>query len=239
MHPLYSATLTCISGFRFVCVLVSSTVLHTFSLPQASSSYLFIITRVLRYINEAEASGAQILLDGRPWATSHTEGFWMGPTIILHSSAQEPCMQDEIFGPVLSILKVETWQEAIDIENANPYGNAACIYTERGANAEWFVKRFRTAMIGVNIGIPVPREPFSFGGLYGTKSKYGDFDITGDGAMEFFTNRIKITSKWSSSYSSAAAAAKKSRTEGGEEGGGGASSGAVKVEDKANFDGRM
>jgi hypothetical protein len=62
-------------------------------------------------------------------------------------------------------------------------------------------------MIGVNIGIPVPREPFSFGGLYGTKSKYGDCDITGDGAMEFFTNRRKITSKWTASYSTAAAKA--------------------------------
>ena len=60
-------------------------------------------------------------------------------------------------GPVLSVMHVDTWDEAIAIENANPYGNAACIYTERGANAEWFTSRFRTAMIGVNIGIPVPR----------------------------------------------------------------------------------
>jgi hypothetical protein len=58
------------------------------------------------------------------------------------------------------------------------------------------LKRVRASMLGVNIGIPVPREPFSFGGLYGTRSKYGDMDITGDGAIEFFTNRIKITSKW-------------------------------------------
>ena len=194
-----------------------------------------LFDRVLRYINEAEASGAKILLDGRSWA-AREEGFWVGPTIILHSSAEEPCMQEEIFGPVLSVIKVETWEEAIAIENTNPYGNAACIYTERGANAEWFVKRFRTAMIGVNIGIPVPREPFSFGGLYGTKSKYGDADITGDGAMEFFTNRIKVTSKWSSSYSSGSSgslgppAAKKARAAGGA---------GVTVEDKANFDGRM
>ncbi len=85
-------------------------------------------------------------------------------------------------------------------------------------------------MLGVNIGIPVPREPFSFGGLYGTKSKYGNNDVTGDGAMEFFSNRIKITSKWSASYSGSEAAAgepskKKVLT--------------ATVEDKANFDGRM
>ena len=88
-------------------------------------------------------------------------------------------MKDEIFGPVLSILKVKTYDEAIAIENSNPYGNAACVYTEKGANADYFTKRFRAAMLGVNIGIPVPREPFSFGGLYGTNSKFGDFDITG------------------------------------------------------------
>jgi len=86
-------------------------------------------------------------------------------------------------------------------------------------------------MLGVNIGIPVPREPFSFGGLYGTKSKYGDSDITGDGAMEFFTNRIKVTSKWSASYgsSSADSANKRLRT----------AVSSVSVVDKANFDGKM
>lgn len=88
----------------------------------------------------------------------------------------------------------------------------------------------------MNIGIPVPREPFSFGGLYGTLSKFGDADITGDGAMEFFSNRIKVTSKWSSSY-------------GGPVAGGGRSAGSEppakvmktdnRVEDKANFDGNM
>merc|ERR1711991_596133 len=127
-------------------------------------------------------------------------GYWVGPSILLHSSKTDAAVSDEIFGPVLSVLQVDTWEEAVSIENANPYGNAACIYTEMGAHAEWFVKRFNAAMIGINIGIPVPREPFSFGGLYGTKSKFGDCDITGDGAMEFFTNRIKVTSKWSSSY---------------------------------------
>ena len=119
---------------------------------------------------------------------------------------------------------MKTYNEAIEIENANPYGNAACVYTERGANAEWFTKRFRASMLGVNIGIPVPREPFSFVGLYGTKSKFGDFDITGDGAMEFFSNRIKITSKWTASYSSSE---------------NGNASKKLRIEDKANFDGKM
>lgn len=183
--------------------------------------------RVLKYINEAEASGVKILCDGRKWAEDKS-GFWVGPTIMLHTNPNDAALQDEIFGPVLSVIQVDTWEEAIKIENANPYGNAACIYTERGAHAEWFIKRFRAGMLGVNIGIPVPREPFSFGGLYGTKSKFGDHDVTGDGAMEFFSNRRKVTAKWTASYSSgasatAAPAVKKMRVS----------------EDKANFDGKM
>jgi acyl-CoA reductase-like NAD-dependent aldehyde dehydrogenase len=188
--------------------------------------------RIINYINEAEQSdGARVLLDGRTgWGPS--EGSWVGPTILLHSSAQDRGMREEIFGPVLSVIRVGTWDEAIAIVNSNPYGNAACIYTERGAVAEWFTSRFRAAMLGVNIGIPVPREPFSFGGLYGTDSKYGTSDITGDGAMEFFSSRRKVTSKWSASYASSSVNAP-------------AANGAPVAKkmkmshDAANFDGKM
>mmetsp|Transcript_8876 Transcript_8876/g.14079 ORF Transcript_8876/g.14079 Transcript_8876/m.14079 type:complete len:491 (-) Transcript_8876:424-1896(-) len=151
--------------------------------------------RILKYINEAEAGGAKILLDGRGWSTR--DGSWVGPTIILHANKADRALHDEIFGPVLSVLKVDSREEAIEIENSNPYGNAACIYTNSGGASEWFTRRFRAGMIGVNIGIPVPREPFSFGGMYGTLSKFGEHDITGEGAMNFFTTRRKITTKWS------------------------------------------
>ena len=162
-------------------------------------------------------------------------GNWIGPTVILHSSSNDAAMQQEIFGPVLSVIRVNTWQEAIAIENANPYGNAACIYTERGAVADYFTSRFRAGMLGVNIGIPVPREPFSFGGMYGTLSKFGTSDITGDGAMEFFSNRRKVTSKWSASYGTSStnqtiSAAKKSTEPANKR---------MKVADAANFDGNM
>mmetsp|Transcript_3050 Transcript_3050/g.3633 ORF Transcript_3050/g.3633 Transcript_3050/m.3633 type:complete len:491 (+) Transcript_3050:155-1627(+) len=150
--------------------------------------------RILKYIDEAEAAGAKILLDGRDWAEK--EGSWVGPTIILHSNPADAALHDEIFGPVLSVLVVANQEEAIRIENANPYGNAAAIYTQSGGVADWFSQRFRAGMIGVNIGIPVPREPFSFGGMYGTLSKFGEHDITGEGAMRFFTTRKKITTKW-------------------------------------------
>jgi malonate-semialdehyde dehydrogenase (acetylating)/methylmalonate-semialdehyde dehydrogenase len=150
--------------------------------------------KIISYIEAAEKDGAKILLDGRTWKKN--KGNWVGPTIILHSSPKDKTMTEEVFGPVLSIYVVSSWEEAIMIENANPFGNAASIYTTNGGNAEWFTSKFRASMLGINIGVPVPREPFSFGGLYGTKSKYGDMDITGDAAMEFFSNRIKITSKW-------------------------------------------
>jgi malonate-semialdehyde dehydrogenase (acetylating) / methylmalonate-semialdehyde dehydrogenase len=113
-------------------------------------------TRVLQYIKESEEGGAQILLDGRGWAST-AKGFWVGPTIILHNNKADRALHEEIFGPVLSVIRVSSREEAIAIENSNPYGNAACIYTEKGANAEWFTKRFRAGMLGVNIGIPVPR----------------------------------------------------------------------------------
>lgn len=151
--------------------------------------------RIIGYIDEAERGGAKILLDGRVWANK-TPGTWVGPTVILHTNKEDRAMHDEIFGPVISVYKVSSWAEALEIENASPYGNAASIYTTSGAAANYFQGRFRAAMIGVNIGVPVPREPFAFGGLSGTKSKYGDLDITGEGALEFFTNRRKITTKW-------------------------------------------
>jgi malonate-semialdehyde dehydrogenase (acetylating)/methylmalonate-semialdehyde dehydrogenase len=157
--------------------------------------------KILKYIDDSESKcGAEILVDGRKKMSSVNEneksGNWIGPTIIQHFSPSDAAIKEEIFGPVLSIYHVKTWAEAIEIENSNPFGNAACIYTSNGGSADWFTSRFRASMLGINIGIPVPREPFSFGGLYGTKSKYGDMDITGDGGMEFFSNRIKVTSKW-------------------------------------------
>jgi methylmalonic acid semialdehyde dehydrogenase len=153
--------------------------------------------KIIGYIEDSVASGAKVLLDGRTWMEGDTSGgYFVGPTVIQHFSKDDKAMKEEIFGPVLSVYIAKSWKEAVEIENSNPFGNAACIYTCNGGFAEWFIKRFRAGMLGVNVGIPVPREPFSFGGLYGTRSKYGDMDITGDGAMEFFSHRIKVTTKW-------------------------------------------
>lgn len=151
--------------------------------------------RSLKYINEAvDRDGAQVLVDGRNKDWTGRPGFWVGPTILVHKSAKDAAVQEEIFGPILSVVEVDTKEEAIAIENANPYGNAAAIYTSVGQTADWYLERFSAAMLGVNIGVPVPREPFTFGGM--NLSNFGGSDITGDGGMEFFTQRKKITQKW-------------------------------------------
>jgi len=149
--------------------------------------------RINQYVGACEQHGGKILLDGRPWM-SMEKGSWFGPTVLMHRSAQEPAMCEEIFGPVLSVLEVNSLDEAIAIENANPYGNAAAIYTQSGQTA-LEVEKLSAGMLGVNIGVPVPREPFSFGGI--RKSKFGDSaDITGEGSIGFWTEKVKITSKW-------------------------------------------
>ncbi|KAJ2451018.1 aldehyde dehydrogenase (NADP(+)) ald6 [Coemansia sp. RSA 2336] len=147
----------------------------------------------------ADKDGADVLLDGRAnsaFAACRKEkgGFWIGPTVLCHKAASDQALQQEIFGPVLSVLHCDSFDAALAIENGSEYGNAACVYTSSGAHAEYFAQRFGAAMVGVNIGVPVPREPFSFGGV--KRSKFGPSDITGDGAIEFFSVRRKITTKW-------------------------------------------
>jgi malonate-semialdehyde dehydrogenase (acetylating)/methylmalonate-semialdehyde dehydrogenase len=110
------------------------------------------LEKIERYIGEAEKGGATILLDGRGWKKSKNHGYWTGPTIILHKNLADKALHDEIFGPVISIYECKTKEECIAIENGNPYGNAACIYTTTGSTAEWFTKHFSAGMLGVNIG---------------------------------------------------------------------------------------
>jgi methylmalonic acid semialdehyde dehydrogenase len=159
------------------------------------------LAKITKYITESKDKyGNELLLDGRDF--KHPEkGNWIGPTVINIKDRKDPAMHDEVFGPVLCIIKVSSVDEAIEIENASPYGNAACVYTRNGGYAEQLLSRFRAGMLGVNVGIPVPREPFSFGGLYTTGSKFGDGDITGDGAMEFFSTRRKVTVRWGEGFS--------------------------------------
>jgi malonate-semialdehyde dehydrogenase (acetylating)/methylmalonate-semialdehyde dehydrogenase len=149
--------------------------------------------RIEGYIARAAARGAKIRLDGRGQSMA---GNYVGTTLIDGITTEDECANDEIFGPVLSILRVKTLDEALAIENANPYGNAACIYTSSGATARYFEMKAEAGMIGVNIGVPVPRDPFGFGGW--NASKFGAGDITGRDAISFWTKTKKVTAKWTS-----------------------------------------
>ncbi len=151
--------------------------------------------RIERYITEAEQQGATILLDGRNAVVNGMkEGYYVGPTVIDHVRPEMAVAREEIFGPVLAIIRSNTIDEALAIENASPYGNAASVFTQSGSIARYVAEKASAGMIGVNIGVPVPREPFSFGGW--NESRFGVGDITGKSSISFWTKLKKTTVKW-------------------------------------------
>ena len=151
--------------------------------------------RIEGYITQAERDGAKILVDGRGAVVEGKEGgTYVGPTVIDYVTPDMSVATEEIFGPVISIMRTSTLDEAIKIENANPYGNAAAVFTQSGGLARYVMEHASAGMIGVNIGVPVPREPFSFGGW--NDSRFGANDITGKSSIEFWTKLKKTTTKW-------------------------------------------
>jgi malonate-semialdehyde dehydrogenase (acetylating)/methylmalonate-semialdehyde dehydrogenase len=151
--------------------------------------------RIIRYIDEAEAAGATVVVDGRNATVRGKEdGYYLGPTILDHVTPDMRIAQEEVFGPVLVIVRAKDVDEALRIENASPYGNAASVFTESGGVARYVMEKASAGMVGVNVGVPVPREPFSFGGW--NDSKFGVGDITGKGSIELWTQAKKMTTKW-------------------------------------------
>ena len=151
--------------------------------------------RIERYITEAEKLGAKVLVDGRNSVVEgKEEGFYVGPTVIDYVTPDMAIAKEEVFGPVLSIMRVKDLDEAIRIENTSEYGNAASVFTQSGSAARYVMDHASAGMIGINIGVPVPREPFSFGGW--NESKFGVCDITGKSSIEFWTLLKKTTTKW-------------------------------------------
>ncbi len=151
--------------------------------------------RISRYIDEAESLGAKVLVDGRGTTVSGREGgYYLGPTIIDRVTPDMKIAQEEVFGPVLVIVRANDVHEALRVENASPYGNAASVFTESGGVARYVMEHATAGMVGVNVGVPVPREPFSFGGW--NDSRFGVGDITGRGSIEFWTQSKKMTTKW-------------------------------------------
>ena len=149
--------------------------------------------RIEGYITEAEEQGAEILEDGRG-ADVNGNGYYVGPTVIDHVTPDMKIANEEVFGPVLAIMRTDTIDEALKIENSSAYGNAAAVFTQSGKMADYVAENASAGMIGINIGVPVPREPFSFGGW--NESKFGTGDITGKSSIDFWTKLKKITTKW-------------------------------------------
>ncbi len=160
------------------------------------------LDRIETYIEESKKMGAKVLIDGRDIISPNgfENGFWLGPTILDYVDPEWPCAKEEIFGPVLSIIRTYTLENAMKIENANQYGNAAAVFTTSGQVAKTISETASSGMIGINIGVPVPREPYSFGGW--NESKYGHGDITGKSGVEFWTNLKKVTARWPESTDS-------------------------------------
>ncbi|MAM97020.1 MAG: methylmalonate-semialdehyde dehydrogenase (CoA acylating) [Chloroflexi bacterium] len=154
------------------------------------------LDRITSYIDDAEKMGAQVLVDGRDATppAGYENGYWLGVTVLDGVDPDWPCAKEEIFGPVLSIIRTETLEDAMRIENDNQYGNAAAVFTTSGEVAKTISETASAGMIGINIGVPVPREPYSFGGW--NESKYGHGDITGRSGVDFWTNLKKVTARW-------------------------------------------
>ncbi len=151
--------------------------------------------RIERYISEAEAAGAKVLVDGRNAVVPGKEGgFYVAPTVIDYVTPDMAIAKEEVFGPVLAIIRTNHLDEAIEIENASNYGNAASVFTQSGGLANYVIEKVNAGMVGVNIGVPVPREPFSFGGW--NESRFGVGDITGKSSIHFWTKLKKTTTKW-------------------------------------------
>ena len=147
-------------------------------------------------IDRAEKAGCKILLDGRKAKipAGMEGGNWLGPTILDMVKPGSEHATFELFGPVLSVIRCKDLSEAMRIENASEYGNACSVFTSNGALADRVTREATTGMVGVNVGVPVPREPFAFGGI--NASKFGHGDITGHHSLDFWSNVKKITTKW-------------------------------------------
>ncbi len=151
--------------------------------------------RINKYISEAEKAGAKVLVDGRnAIVTGKENGFYVGPTVIDYVTPDMAIAKEEVFGPVIAIIRAKDVSEALEIENNSEYGNAASVFTQSGGVARLVMDKASAGMIGINIGVPVPREPFSFGGW--NDSKFGVGDITGESSIAFWTQLKKTSVKW-------------------------------------------
>ncbi|MFC9662275.1 CoA-acylating methylmalonate-semialdehyde dehydrogenase [Nocardia sp. NPDC127606] len=151
--------------------------------------------RVAEYIDAGETSGARVVLDGRNLTVDGApDGFWLGPTILDEVTPTMSVYTDEIFGPVLSVVRVDTYEEAVALINANRYGNGTAIFTNDGGAGRRFQHEVEVGMVGINVPIPVPMAYFSFGGW--KNSLFGDAHAHGTDGVHFFTRTKAVTTRW-------------------------------------------
>ena len=151
--------------------------------------------KVASYVDAGAADGATLVVDGRdPEVDGDADGFWLGPTLFDNVTPDMSVYTDEIFGPVLSVVRVDTYDEALELVNANPYGNGTAIFTNDGGAARRFQNEVEVGMIGINVPIPVPMAYYSFGGW--KASLFGDTHAHGTEGVHFFTRGKVVTSRW-------------------------------------------
>ena len=151
--------------------------------------------RIVGYIGSGQQQGATLVVDGRGLVVDgHEDGFFVGPTVLDHVTAEMDAYRDEIFGPVLVVTRVDTLDEAIALINANPYGNGTAVFTASGEAARRFQREVTVGMIGVNVPIPVPMAYHSFGGW--KDSLFGESHIHGPEGVRFYTRAKVVTARW-------------------------------------------
>ncbi len=151
--------------------------------------------RIVSLIGTGSEQGAELLLDGRGLSVAgHEDGFFLGPTVIDRVRPEMDVYREEIFGPVLAVVRAADVEEAIELINANPYGNGTAIFTSSGAAARKFQRGVQVGMIGINVPIPVPMAYYSFGGW--KDSLFGDKHVHGPEGVSFYTRGKVVTSRW-------------------------------------------
>jgi malonate-semialdehyde dehydrogenase (acetylating)/methylmalonate-semialdehyde dehydrogenase len=149
--------------------------------------------RIRGYVDAGEREGAKLVVDGRRGRVPE-KGFFLGPSLFDHVTPEMSIYRDEIFGPVLVVVRAETFDEAIALVNRNPYGNGTAVFTRSGHAAQRFEREIQVGMVGVNVPIPVPIAFFSFGGW--KASLFGDLHVHGPEAIQFYTRRKVVTTRW-------------------------------------------
>ncbi|GLB60261.1 CoA-acylating methylmalonate-semialdehyde dehydrogenase [Cytobacillus sp. NCCP-133] len=151
--------------------------------------------RTSHYIEIGEKEGASLVRDGRKDEAYHENGYFIGPTIFDNVDPSMKIWKEEIFAPVLSIVRVKSLEEAIELTNKSDFGNGACLFTQSGSSVRYFRENIEVGMLGVNIGVPAPMAFFPFSGW--KNSFYGDLHANGTDGVEFYTRRKMLTARWS------------------------------------------